>query len=108
MNLKWRDFASCADAADPDLWFPIVDSPAFDTQTARAKAICRGCLVRADCLAWALKRLPHGIAGGLTEHERALARKNTARRLAAAVEGAAAAPTSREDTPAQSTQRSAA
>jgi hypothetical protein len=26
--------------------------------------------VRVACLAWALERLPHGVAGGMTEAER--------------------------------------
>ena len=37
---------------------------------AAAKAVCRRCPVRDRCLAEALERLPHGIAGGLTERER--------------------------------------
>lgn len=37
----------------------------------RAKAICTGCAVRAECLDYALAiREPHGIWGGLNEAER--------------------------------------
>ena len=37
----------------------------------RAKAICRSCVVRADCLDYAIRiREPHGIWGGLNEDER--------------------------------------
>ena len=32
--------------------------------------MCAGCLVRAECLAEALARIPYGIAGGLTPQER--------------------------------------
>lgn len=36
-----------------------------------AKAICRSCQVRAECLDYALRiREPHGIWGGLSEAER--------------------------------------
>jgi len=37
----------------------------------RAKAICEMCAVRRDCLDYSLSiREPHGIWGGLNEHER--------------------------------------
>ncbi len=39
----------------------------------RAKAICAGCVVRVECLEYALRiREPHGIWGGLNEQERRL------------------------------------
>jgi WhiB family transcriptional regulator, redox-sensing transcriptional regulator len=38
---------------------------------ARAKAICATCVVRRDCLEYAIRiREPHGIWGGLNESER--------------------------------------
>jgi WhiB family redox-sensing transcriptional regulator len=46
-----------------------------------AKAICRSCCVREDCLEYALRiREPHGIWGGLNETERKqiLDRRSTA------------------------------
>ena len=53
------------------LFFPAAESgPARDAQVAAAKAVCARCPVRAECLAEALARIPYGIAGGLTEHER--------------------------------------
>ena len=43
-----------------------------DAREARAKVICGECGVRAECLDYALSiREPHGIWGGLNEHERA-------------------------------------
>jgi hypothetical protein len=40
-------------------------------RVAKAKAVCRSCPVRAECLQWALDiGLEHGVAGGLTERER--------------------------------------
>ena len=39
--------------------------------TEPAKAICARCLVRDDCLAYALtERIAHGVWGGLSERER--------------------------------------
>jgi WhiB family redox-sensing transcriptional regulator len=40
---------------------------------ADAKAICVACIVREDCLSYALSiREPHGIWGGMNENERRL------------------------------------
>jgi WhiB family redox-sensing transcriptional regulator len=40
-------------------------------QTKLAKAVCARCTVRAECLAWSVRvRIPHGIFGGLSHHER--------------------------------------
>ncbi|MGV9255643.1 WhiB family transcriptional regulator [Streptomyces sp. NPDC003697] len=37
----------------------------------RAKAVCTGCPVRTECLAYALdQRIEHGVWGGMTERER--------------------------------------
>lgn len=37
----------------------------------RAKAICRGCIVCGECLEYSIEIAePHGIWGGLNEHER--------------------------------------
>ena len=45
----------------------------------RAKAICAECMVRSDCLDYSIQiKEPHGIWGGLNEHERrALAESTT-------------------------------
>ena len=44
---------------------------AREAREARAKAICRGCGVREECLTYALEIAePHGIWGGLSEAER--------------------------------------
>jgi DNA-directed RNA polymerase specialized sigma24 family protein len=71
---NWRARAACR-AVDPELFFPEpTDEPVVQAQVAAAKAVCRPCPVRERCLADALERLPHGIAGGLTEQERRRAR----------------------------------
>ncbi|WP_374213165.1 WhiB family transcriptional regulator [Streptomyces sp. G1] len=46
-----------------------VDPPAKDA--ARAKGICNGCPVKAECLDWALTAgEPYGVWGGMTAHDR--------------------------------------
>ncbi len=60
----WTSVAACRDS-DPDALF--VQGAAQN----RAKAICLGCRVRAECLADALdNRVEFGVWGGLTERER--------------------------------------
>ncbi|MFF4933154.1 WhiB family transcriptional regulator [Streptomyces griseofuscus] len=60
----WEERAACR-ATDPDELF--VEGAAQN----RAKAVCNGCRVRTECLAYALDgRIEHGIWGGMTERER--------------------------------------
>jgi WhiB family redox-sensing transcriptional regulator len=69
---RWRARAGCR-GEDPDLFFPTAEpggGVAYREQVAEAKAVCAVCPVRAECLTEALARIPYGIAGGLTEHER--------------------------------------
>lgn len=66
----WRARAACR-GVDPELFFPEPsDEPLVKAQVAAAKAVCRPCPVRERCLVDAVERLPHGVAGGLTEQER--------------------------------------
>lgn len=68
----WRHRAACRDA-DPEIFFPLGDvfTAAEAGQLQRAKAICRRCPVKAECLSWACSTgLTSGIAGGTTEAER--------------------------------------
>ena len=67
---------------DPELYF--AESP---TDVELAKAICQGCPVRAECLAWALEaNQDHGVWGGLSEEERrSLRRRNARARVTAGV-----------------------
>lgn len=76
----WRAKAACLDE-DPELFFPVgATGPALD-QIARAKGVCAGCEVLADCLNWALATNQEaGVWGGRTEDERrALRRRRTLR-----------------------------
>jgi WhiB family transcriptional regulator, redox-sensing transcriptional regulator len=66
----WQQLAACRHA-DPELFFPLSASgPSLD-QITQAKAICAGCPVRRQCLAFALDtRQKHGVWGGMSEEER--------------------------------------
>jgi len=67
---NWWSAAACL-SADPDLFFPISASGRSLERVAEARAICAGCPVQRQCLAFALRtRQPHGIWGGMTEDER--------------------------------------
>lgn len=61
----WQDEANCL-GVDPDLFYPERGQ-----STAPAKAVCRGCMVREECLAYALSNgEKFGIWGALSERER--------------------------------------
>ncbi|MCP3768200.1 MULTISPECIES: WhiB family transcriptional regulator [Streptomyces] len=77
----WRTRATCRDE-DPDLFFPIGTSGPALLQTEQAKAVCRRCPVRQQCLDWALDTGQSlGVWGGTSETERrALKRRLKARR----------------------------
>jgi WhiB family redox-sensing transcriptional regulator len=59
---------------DPDLFFPERGA-----STREAKAVCRGCEVRDECLEYALDQgEKFGIWGGLSERERRRVRRQRA------------------------------
>jgi WhiB family transcriptional regulator, redox-sensing transcriptional regulator len=78
----WKSKANCM-GVDPDLFFPE-----RGMSTREAKEVCRGCVVREDCLEYALANgEKFGIWGGLSERERRRVRRQRAlerRRLASA------------------------
>lgn len=73
-ELGWMRSAACAHAtpAEADAFFPDGDpGPHAAPRVAIAKAICAGCVVRVDCLDYAVNALePDGIWGGMTTEER--------------------------------------
>ena len=72
-DLDWMLRAACAGTDNPDLWFP-----ARGDSTATARAVCRRCPVRTDCLDWALTNNERfGIWGGKGERERRAMRRAT-------------------------------
>ena len=70
---NWQDRANCL-GVDPDLFFPERGA-----STREAKEVCRGCVVQADCLEFALQNgEKFGIWGGLSERERRRIRRQRA------------------------------
>ncbi|MEY2476795.1 MAG: WhiB family transcriptional regulator, redox-sensing transcriptional regulator [Actinomycetota bacterium] len=81
---SWQDQANCM-GVDPDLFFPERGA-----STREAKEVCRGCVVREDCLEYALANgEKFGIWGGMSERERRRIRR--ARALARRSNGAISA-----------------
>ena len=69
----WHDQANCL-GVDPDLFFPERGA-----STREAKEVCRGCVVRLECLEYALSNgEKFGIWGGLSERERRRLRRQRA------------------------------
>lgn len=76
----WQGKANCM-GTDPDLFFPERGESAD-----KAKEVCRGCVVREDCLEYALANgEKFGIWGGMARNERNRIRRSRAltRRTAA-------------------------
>lgn len=77
-QVSWFDFAptlpqlpqaNCRDIADPDLFFP--ESTEERKSLRIVREICGGCIVRKECLDFALKeQIPHGIWAGFTWEQR--------------------------------------
>lgn len=72
LDLDWQDFAECS-TEDTSLFFPERGA-----STKEAKAVCRDCIVREECLEYALVYEKHGIWGGTSERERKRIRKQRA------------------------------
>jgi WhiB family redox-sensing transcriptional regulator len=66
----WRLLAACRHAAT-ELFLPVSGLGPSLGQVTQAKAICAGCPVRCQFLAFALDtRNDHGVWGGMSEEER--------------------------------------
>src|SRR5262249_28660337 len=77
--MDWRHRSACLDE-DPELFFPIGNTGPAILQIEEAKAVCRRCEVREQCLQWALEAgQDHGVWGGLSEDERRALKRRTAR-----------------------------
>ena len=73
--MDWVHVARCKDE-DPELFFPIGTSGPAAIQIEMAKEICCQCIVRAECLEWALStNQDAGVWGGLSEDERRAVRR---------------------------------
>ena len=66
----WQVRANCM-GVDPDLFFPERGA-----STREAKEVCRGCVVRQECLEYAIANgEKFGIWGGMSERERRRVRR---------------------------------
>jgi WhiB family redox-sensing transcriptional regulator len=69
-ELGWQRLANCL-GLDPDVFFPERGE-----STREAKEVCRGCVVRPECLEFAVTNGERfGIWGGLSERERRKVRR---------------------------------
>ena len=65
LDRSWQRRANCM-GVDPELFFPERGA-----STREAKEVCRGCVVREDCLEFAIANSEKfGIWGGMSERER--------------------------------------
>jgi len=84
LDRSWQEYANCL-GVDPDLFFPERGA-----STREAKEVCRGCVVRGDCLEYALRNSEKfGIWGGMSERERRRIRRQRAMARQAALEATA-------------------
>jgi WhiB family transcriptional regulator, redox-sensing transcriptional regulator len=84
--MYWQDRVACS-GMDVQLFFApdFERSQEREIREAKAKAVCRSCPVRVQCLDYALRNsIRYGIWGGLNQEERARERRRRARRPAAA------------------------
>ncbi len=85
LDRSWQIRANCM-GVDPELFYPERGS-----STREAKEVCRGCVVRQECLDYAIDNGERfGVWGGMSERERRGVRRARAR----LPHGLAAAPAS--------------
>lgn len=58
----WLDRAACRDV-DPEIFFPTGSGVLGEREVIRAKAVCRRCPVRPECLHWARPEPGRGLPG---------------------------------------------
>src|SRR5687768_15829516 len=72
-ELAWQAYSNCL-GVDPDMFFPERGA-----SSREAKEVCRGCVVRDECLEYALTSSEKfGIWGGMSERERRRIRRQRA------------------------------
>ena len=82
--MEWVHRAKCRDV-DPELFFPVGTTGPAAAQIEDAKAVCDDCVVRDQCLEWALVTgQDAGVWGGTSEEERRSIRRARRREVAAA------------------------
>lgn len=66
-STNWMDQGNCV-GVNPDLMFP---GRGQNNEMREAKAICAKCIVKDECLDYALEEgIQHGVWGGKSERER--------------------------------------
>jgi WhiB family transcriptional regulator, redox-sensing transcriptional regulator len=81
MLTDWREVARCKQM-DPDLFFPVGTTGPALLQIEAAKAVCRGCSVKEQCLQYAIEsNQEYGIWGATTEEERRYMRRELTSRV---------------------------
>lgn len=80
MEGNWRNSAACK-RADPELFFPSGETSKHDLdQIQQAKSFCVNCLVKDQCLQYALEtHQDFGVWGGLSEKERKALKRRASR-----------------------------
>ena len=84
--MSWLAGAACR-GMDAPLFFGPDDEtrPEREIREAKAKAVCQLCLVRGQCLDFAIgNSVGYGVWGGLNQEERARERRRRVRRRRAA------------------------
>jgi WhiB family transcriptional regulator, redox-sensing transcriptional regulator len=84
--MSWLDRAACQGMDAPLFFGPDGEArPEREIREAEAKAVCKLCPVRVQCLDYALRNsIRYGIWGALNPEERSRERRRRARRPAAA------------------------
>jgi WhiB family redox-sensing transcriptional regulator len=73
-DAPWMAQADCR-THEPEVFFPE-QGPWMLSEIAEAKRICGGCIVRGECLEYALSNnIEYGVWGGLTRNERKALKK---------------------------------
>lgn len=69
VTLEWHEQAKCA-GLDVTIFYPeVIGGRHAEKRALEAKAICSGCPVQAECLAYGMSDR-FGVFGGLTPEER--------------------------------------
>ncbi|MHB8671244.1 MAG: WhiB family transcriptional regulator [Acidimicrobiales bacterium] len=86
-DAPWRRRAACR-SSSPELFFPAGATGMAVSDMEEAKAVCSGCVVRRECLDFALAtNQEFGVWGGTTEEDRRTLRRNRPASAVRSVEG---------------------
>lgn len=78
-DLTWRRYGACV--GKPTAWWYPSSEVLLTDEVLEAKALCEGCPVKEQCLAWALAHEDDGIWAGTSERERRRIRRRAGIRL---------------------------